>query len=246
MLIDDVTTTGRRSRRPHGCFGHALAVHGSVVTRARRRSSGATNGRCTVGCTTDPRRFSWTSPSAHGTNVLRLEEVIRWHVDRFLDGLQHAMHFDELESWMRTRSSSRSSSKDTDIISERRSTPAIRTGGRSGDAETRTPDPKAAHEVQKRHHGDGRSIRTFDTAAIMHDLRVSCGWTTIVEEDVVDDDVLPQVVKSALLSGTDDSRRCHPQNGPPRPRFSSSSTRTPTGPPSSTSLYGDIDHRRNG
>ena len=44
----------------------------------------------------------------------------------------------------------------------------------------------------------GRSIRTFDTAAIMEDLsgqRVG-GVATIVEEDVIEDDVLPQVVKS--------------------------------------------------
>ena len=44
LLIDDVTTTGATLTAAARLLqsGGALAVHGSVVTRARRRSSGAT------------------------------------------------------------------------------------------------------------------------------------------------------------------------------------------------------------
>ena len=52
--------TAASVRRCAGCSWLGRHALGGVRRAPRER-------RCTVGCTTDPRRFSWTSPSAHGT-----------------------------------------------------------------------------------------------------------------------------------------------------------------------------------
>ncbi len=145
------------------------------------------------------------SISARHVNVTpRLEEVIREKIgtlDRFLDGLQHAeVHFDKARN---------PRIEDKEFLEV-----VVEGHGHHLRAKVNARDPYSAVDqatlklerqirklrtrLQKRHHGDGRSIRTFDTAAIMEDLagQPAGGVATIVEEDVVDDDVLPQIVKS--------------------------------------------------
>ena len=145
------------------------------------------------------------SISARHVNVTpRLEEVIREKIgtlDRFLDGLQHAeVHFDEARN---------PRIEDKEFLEV-----VVEGHGHHLRAKVNARDPFSAVDqatlklerqirklrtrLQKRHHGDGRSIRTFDTAAIMQDLsgQPAGGVATIVEEEVVEDDVLPQVVKS--------------------------------------------------
>ena len=123
---------GATTRRPHGCFRsgggcswlgrHALGgvrrapgerevrrlhnrstevLHGRLHQRTARERHAATGGG-------DPRKLARWIASSTGSNTRRCTSM--------RPGIRGS----------RTRSSSRSSSKDTDIISERRSTPAIR------------------------------------------------------------------------------------------------------------------------
>ena len=121
------------------------------------------------------------SISARHVNVTpRLEEVIREKIgtlDRFLDGLQHAeVHFDEARN---------PRIEDKEFLEV-----VVEGHGHHLRAKVNARDPYSA--------GDGQSIRTFDTAAIMEDLsgQPAGGVATIVEEDVVEDDALPEIVKS--------------------------------------------------
>lgn len=146
------------------------------------------------------------SISARHVNVTpRLEEVIHEKIgtlDRFLDGLQHAeVHFDE------ARNPRIEDKEFLEIVVEGH--------GHHLRAKVHARDPfsavdqatlklerqirKLRTKLQRRHHGDGETIRHLDAAALMDDL--SSGDTgalaTVVQEELVDDDdVMPTIVKS--------------------------------------------------
>lgn len=140
------------------------------------------------------------SISARHVNITpRLEEVIHEKIgtlDRFLHGLDHAeVHFDEARNpriedkeflevvveghghHLRTKVHARDpySAVDQATLKLERQIRKLRT------------------KLQRRHHGDGQTLRGLDPEALLDDLG---GNTALAVEDEIDDDVMPQIVKS--------------------------------------------------
>ena len=140
------------------------------------------------------------SISARHVNITpRLEEVIHEKIgtlDRFLDGLDHAeVHFDEARNpriedkefcevtveghghHLRTKVHARDpfSAVDLATLKLERQIRKLRT------------------RLQKRHHGNGMSLRDLDASALLDELAPSA---IAVAEPEVDDEDTPQIVKS--------------------------------------------------
>ena len=137
--------------------------------------------------------------SRHVNITPRLEEVIHEKIgtlDRFLDGLDHAeVHFDEARNpriedkefcevtveghghHLRTKVHARDpfSAVDLATLKLERQIRKLRT------------------RLQKRHHGNGMSLRDLDASALLDELAPSA---IAVAEPEVDDEDTPQIVKS--------------------------------------------------
>ena len=142
------------------------------------------------------------SISARHVNITpRLEEVIHEKIgtlDRFLDGLDHAeVHFDE--------------ARNPRIEDKEFCEVTVEGHGHHLRAMVHARDPfsaidmatlklerqirKLRTKLQKRHHGDGKSLRDLDASALLDDLASTSGSDA---EPAADDEeeYIPQIVKS--------------------------------------------------
>ena len=140
------------------------------------------------------------SISARHVNITpRLEEVIHEKIgtlDRFLDGLDHAeVHFDE--------------ARNPRIEDKEFCEVTVEGHGHHLRTKVHARDPFAAVDLatlklerqirklrtrlQKRHHGNGMSLRDLDASALLDELAPSA---IAVAEPEVDDEDTPQIVKS--------------------------------------------------
>ena len=142
------------------------------------------------------------SISARHVNITpRLEEVIHEKIgtlDRFLDGLDHAeVHFDE--------------ARNPRIEDKEFCEVTVEGHGHHLRAKVHARDPfsaidmatlklerqirKLRTKLQKRHHGDGMSLRDLDASALLDDLASTSGSDA---EPAADDEeeYIPQIVKS--------------------------------------------------
>ncbi len=142
------------------------------------------------------------SISARHVNITpRLEEVIHEKIgtlDRFLDGLDHAeVHFDE--------------ARNPRIEDKEFCEVTVEGHGHHLRAKVHARDPfsaidmatlklerqirKLRTKLQKRHHGDGKSLRDLDASALLDDLASTSGSDA---EPAADDEeeYIPQIVKS--------------------------------------------------
>ncbi|MEM9203422.1 MAG: ribosome-associated translation inhibitor RaiA [Actinomycetota bacterium] len=146
------------------------------------------------------------SISARHMNITpRLEEVIHEKIgtlDRFLDGLDHAeVHFDEARN-------PRIEDKECCEVT-------LEGHGHHLRCKVHARDPYAAVDVatlklerqirklrtkiQKRHHGDGASLRDLDASALLADLDTSDSAVALQDaavDDATESDAVPQIVKS--------------------------------------------------
>lgn len=142
------------------------------------------------------------SISARHVNITpRLEEVIHEKIgtlDRFLDGLDHAeVHFDE--------------ARNPRIEDKEFCEVTVQGHGHHLRCKVHARDPYSAVDMatlklerqirklrtklQKRHHGDGVSLRDLDASALLADLDAPAGGVVVEEADEGEEHV-PQIVKS--------------------------------------------------
>ncbi len=142
------------------------------------------------------------SISARHVNITpRLEEVIQEKIgtlDRFLEGLDHAeVHFDE--------------ARNPRIEDKEFCEVTVEGHGHHLRCKVHARDPYSAVDMatlklerqirklrtklQKRHHGDGVSLRDLDASALLADLDTDAGVVPVDETDE-DDEHVPQIVKS--------------------------------------------------
>ena len=180
LLIDDVTTTGATLTAAARLLrsGGALAVHGSVVTRLggvrraprEREVYGRLHNRSTE--VLHGRLHQRTARERHAATGGG-DPRKNWHVGSLpRRAPTREVHFDE--------------ARDPRIEDKEFLEVVVEGHGHHLRAKVNARDPYSAVDqatlklerqirklrtrLQKRHHGDGRSIRTFDTAAIMQDL----------------------------------------------------------------------------
>ncbi|MEM9466856.1 MAG: ribosome-associated translation inhibitor RaiA [Actinomycetota bacterium] len=143
------------------------------------------------------------SISARHVNITpRLEEVIHEKIgtlDRFLDGLDHAeVHFDEARN-------PRIEDKEFCEVTVEGHGHHLRTKVHARDPYSAVDQAtlklerqirKLRTKLQKRHHGDGMSLRDLDASALLDDLGPSAASGDGAAPGDEDDEHVPQIVKS--------------------------------------------------